>query len=162
MKVVHRRRLVWDTEKRRNEMCTQTQATIQTLIFFYPNCTQQVFFETFFFLFSKSRDRNETVAIPPFSIEFVLRPAPTHFFSCIELPNRSLLDNWGNLPLCGLTHIIWKSQSYIFNALPDKRGCRQWLFVCLCVISSFLHLGVVSPSWLKVLPFFYYTFLSHP
>lgn len=61
--------------------------------FFYPNCTQQVFFETFFFLKAEIEIR-------------FLRPEPTHFLSCIELPNRSLLDNWGNLLLRGLTHII--------------------------------------------------------
>lgn len=55
----------------------------------------------------------------------------------IELANRSLLSNWKpEAPFRAMTHIMWKSQSYILNETQDNGGLEG----CVCVVASvFVH-----------------------
>lgn len=70
----------------------------------------------------------------------------------IELANRSLLSNWKpEAPFRAMTHIMWKSQSYILNETQDNGGAGRQEMLCACCsrcvcVSSHIHFHIQNVS----------------
>lgn len=62
----------------------------------------------------------------------------------IELANRSLLSNWkAEAPFRAMTHIMWKSQSYILNETQDNGGwggAEKLCACCSCCVCASSHI----------------------
>lgn len=117
VEVMHCRRLVWDKENRENEMCTRSQATVQALIFtpIAHKSSQRL---------CEREGEIEMELSQSFQSMFnSFYVCVTLFLNTIELPNTSLLDNWKTCHFV-IWHALYENQSYIFNAVPDKRGFR--------------------------------------
>lgn len=151
VKVVHRRRLVWDKENR--EMQCAHKLRQPSKYWFYPNCTQ-VFLETL-----QEKEERLKWNCHESSIQCIIHSTSVCrlFLTTIELPNRSLLDNWKTCHSV-IWHTLYENHSHTFlmqRQIKEVLGAAAQACLCaFCVYTAFFGgvlllcfgcLGVASP-----------------